>query len=120
MKIQKRYSITLFFLLIFSLSFSQNEKAIVKESNEIHKLKSSEKNPLNIDDSGVEVDSKKSSKPTPTLSPYSVTPINSENIKVKDSKTNTNKKVELKSHAIYNSEEKVVNELNKKKQNETN
>ena len=119
MKIQKRYNITLFFLLIFSLSFSQNEKAIVKESNDIHKLKSSEKKPLNISDS-VAIDSKKSSKPTPTLRPYSVTPINSDNVKVKDSKTNTNKKVELKSHAIYNSEEKVVNELNKKKQNETN
>jgi len=118
MKIQKRYSITLFFLLIFSLSISQNKKSIVKEHHNTLTLKSSEKSTLNVKDSVVS-DSNKSSKTTPTLSTYSITQINSDNVKMKDSQTHLNKKVELKSHAVYNSEDKVVNEGNKKMKNET-
>ena len=109
----------MFFLLIFSLGFSQNAKTLVKDNNNVHNLKSSEKRPINATDN-VAIDSNKNSKPTPTLSPYSVTPIDSDNIKMKDSKTNTNKKVELKSQAVYTSEDLDTNDVNKKKLNETN
>jgi len=119
MNIKKRYYITLLFLVIFSLSFSQNENTIDKENNNAPTLKSSEQSTLNVKDS-VAVDSNKNSKSTPTLSPYSVTPVNSDNVKMKGSKTHTSKKVELKSQALYTSEKKHVNEVNKKNLNETN